>query len=341
MIPDDLRRELADSLLRVPQIGDLAGRTTLLAGIPQLAHLGRNPTNASGDVMMLILQLEDNFGPGGEWRLLGFIDNALPSVAGTSLAQELQELRRELMRVRDRIHPKQVHPAELAQPYLFDLRQPVLLCVNSLPGEASMCGFVVPTPTPRLLPYFCDSLKHRGVEERYWKRDQVAVTCATLRIDPLHTTVDLALRKACSNKPLLEKKIVVWAVYVKEASDAKALWLGLQDAFRPAPGHHFVVVFGMPANAHPPAGLMLLPSPVFTKKDISDWVGAIAERLAWRDGLVKRWTAVIINGYADSENDLPIECVYERLEFHRDLVTKNQTEEALIECLSELELIGE
>src|SRR5215217_820351 len=88
MIPDDLRLALVEGLMRVPLVGvddNAMGRTALLAGIPNTAYFTRNDANARGDVMVLVAQLEENFGVNGEWRLLQLVNNVLPMVQGTEL----------------------------------------------------------------------------------------------------------------------------------------------------------------------------------------------------------------------------------------------------------------
>lgn len=63
MIADDLRKGLVDAISKVPFAANEVGRTTLLAGIPGSGNFSRNPLNASGDIMILVLQLEENYGP--------------------------------------------------------------------------------------------------------------------------------------------------------------------------------------------------------------------------------------------------------------------------------------
>ena len=148
MIADDLRLALVEAVSKIPLAVDQVGRTSLLAGIPQAEFLTRNSSNSRGDVMVLVLQLEETYGPAREWRLLQLIDNAAASVAGTDLAKQLAQIRRSLLEAARPRHPK---PAETAQVHLFDLRQPVMMCVGQLPPTGGISGFVVPAATPRLL----------------------------------------------------------------------------------------------------------------------------------------------------------------------------------------------
>jgi hypothetical protein len=123
-------------------------------------------------------------------------------------------------------------------------------------------------------------------------------------------------------------------------TDAQTLWTKLQGEFDAKLNNHFVVVLGMPADMQHPAGLSTLSPPKFTPKDVSDWVAPIVKSLAWQEPtMTERWTRVIVADHVESEDGLPIEWLYERLEFHRNLVTQHQTEGAFVERLAELEPI--
>ena len=113
MIPDDYRLELVEILLEVPLIGhedDAKGRTALLAGIPQQGVMTRNPGSARGDVMIIVLQLEESFSQFGDWRLLQLIDNALPSVMGIATGGRLQAMRAKLVIWNQDKSARKMHP---------------------------------------------------------------------------------------------------------------------------------------------------------------------------------------------------------------------------------------
>jgi hypothetical protein len=343
MIPTDLRSRLVEALMRVPLVGEdgnRVGRDALLAGIPRHVTSTRNEANARGDVMILVLQLEESFGPAGEWRLLQFIDNAIPTVLGSELARELRAIRQELEQARGGARPAVRHPAEVAQVHLFDLRRPVLTCIGMLPPRAAVSGFVLPSPTPRLMGYFCESLKHRGVDGRAWSRDQVAPPRPTLEIDPVHTTVAGAVAGALKMGPLLSRKHVIWPAYVRAPADAEALWRGVSGGYAQPVDRHLVVIFGMPAGVAAPAGMFVLPAPQFSQQDVASWLGDIARVMAWEEAVVQRWAGVIVTGFAAGQDDLPIDGVYDRLEYHRGLLVDIKTQEALVQALEDLELIG-
>jgi hypothetical protein len=339
MIPDDLRLALVDELLRVPFVdGDngLAGRDALLTGIPN-RFLHRNEGNARGDMLLLVDQLAGIFGPNGEWRLLQFVNNALPSVEGSEPGLRLHQIRKDLAHLERGFRSVHVHPAEVAQVHLFDLRQPVSICIGSLPAVAGASGFVIRTPTPRLLAYFCDSLKQRGQESRVWRRDEVAATMTPLVIDPKHTTVALAAGKSDRVRSLLARKHVLWPVYVDDAADAAALWRQLDETFGATLAHHLVVAFGMPSGTEVPAGMTLLPAPRFTSVDISNWVSDIGRTLPWHQAEIEWWAGVIVTGCSGNPDDLPIEAVYQQLEDHCRLIAQNRDPDDLMNALRELE----
>jgi hypothetical protein len=339
-IPGDLRRALVEVLMSVPGGDDPAARAAfLLAGIPH-DYFTRNPANLFGDVMLLVSQVEEIFGAKGDWCLLQLVDNALPAVCGTELGKRLQQIRAELVEVEKGLRPVQAHPAEVAQLHLFDLRRPVFTCMGLLPLDAKVSGFVVTTPTPKLLSYFCDSLKLRGAEY-IWSRDEVATTGTPQVIDPKYTPVTVVVNKSDKVRSLLAKKHVIWPIYVSDATDAVAVWRKLDRAFEKTLERHLVIVFGMPTGADVPPGMVLLPAPKFTSKDISNWVGDIGKALTWHETVTERWASVILVGCAgNADDDLPIEMVYEQLELHCRCITQNRNPHDLMNALEDLELIG-
>jgi hypothetical protein len=265
------------------------------------------------------------------------IDNAIPSVAGTDLEQELQQLRKEVVKG---AQAQQTSPAEMAQVYLFDLRQPVMMCIGQLPPDGGVSGFMLRAPSPRILRYFCDSLRHRGAYNGFWTRDQVAAPGSPVVIDPIHTDMATAIKKVVNIRTLLETKSVLWSAYVRNAGDAQALWAGVRDAFNRQPTRHLIVVFGIPEDMALPDGMKGLPPPAFRTDDVACWVRDIVKVQAWGQSLVERWTSVIVMGYAGKEV-LPVDDVYERLERHYALLNEHRDEQALLQALRELEMIGE
>jgi hypothetical protein len=337
MIADDLRRDLVFALSRAPAAQTDPGRTSLLAGIPGAAYFSRNRDNGPGDIMSLVLQLEETYGPNGDWRLLQFIDNAAVTVAGADVARELQRIRNELQRP---LRPRTVRPAETAQVHLFDLRRPVMMCVGQLPPTGGISGFVLPSATHRLLQYFCDSLRYRGVEYEAWTRDRVAPTPSPLVIGPLQTAVSVAAGRVKNFQQVLAVKHVFWPVYVDNEADADALWQAAKSAFDPVPRNHMIVVFGMPEQRALPPGMISLPPPQFTSQDVANWMTEIVKARAWQESLVQRWTAVIITGY-NTGGPLPVDLVYDRLERTHGLVNAYRDDErGLLQELQDLEAIG-
>jgi len=339
VIPDDLRRDLVDRLMDVPLVGlddNDKGRTALLGGIPNAAFFTRNSGNSRGDVMLLLLQLEENFSRTGEWRLLQIIDNALGTVEGTELGVDLHAIRDQLLLVEQGNRAVRPHLAEVAQVHLFDLRQPVFMCIGQLPTDPGTSGFAVNTPTPRLLAYFCESLKQRGADNRTWSRNDVLTKGPPLVIDPKHTSAAVVRSKIDKVRSLLATKHVLWPMYIEDAGDAAAVWADLAAAFTGALDHHLMVTFGLPAGMDPPPGMVRLPAPKFTSRDVSNWVGDIGTTMNWQHSVTQEWASVILVDYAGSPDDLPIELVYEWLEFHRGLITQHQTADELLEVLRDL-----
>jgi hypothetical protein len=327
MIPHELRRELVEKLLRVPiASGGFDGRTFLLGGIPQ-RFVPRDPGNAHVDIGLIVSFLEESFGPYGEWHLLEFLDAAIHTVAGTELAAELLDLRQRLVAEKDRQWPVQPDPADVGQVHNFDLRLPVSSCAVSLMDrDCRVSGYVVTTPTPRLLRHFCERLRRLGESEdlRLWRREQVAEPKPALVIDPMHTPVPLTAGKLDEVRARLAWQHFLWPIYVADADDARTLWKQLKAAFDATRDHHLVVTFGMPAGAEPPDDMTLLPEPRFTPQDISNWVRPIGAAVRLDSSDVELWARVIEQGCAARSGILPIEIVYEQLELHYGLLTRNR-----------------
>ena len=350
--PRGLRDELVECLLRHPwaQSGSAGDRVALLAGIPTAAFLLRNHANASGDLSVLIEQLADSYSESGEWRLLRFVGNALPAIRGSDAGRDLESLRARMLEFREEARSREDHPAEVAQVHLFDLRKTVAQCAASLIDAKGLRGFVVATPTPRLMPKLGESLKFRGASPAIsiWGRGEVALP-TPIRIDVRHTAVSDALKTGLSLSPTLTRKHVIWAVYIEDLADAQQLWIGLQAGFAQATPNRMVVIFGVPAKSLAPAaapgdlvprGMEALPPPCFTEEDVLRWVARITKAQQWPDDFTRRWTAVIVKGYNADPESLPIEELYQRLDRHAVLVARNRDFDALRKELDELDAIG-
>jgi hypothetical protein len=339
MIPQELRHELVEKLLRVPVAngdGGYLGRTSLLGGIPHSA-IQRNRANAETDTRLIVNYLEESFGPYGEWRLLEFLDAAVATVPGAKLETELRQIRAELLAAKERHWPARRQPAELGQIHNFDLRLPVRFCTVSLMDRGcQVSGFVINTPTHRLLRYFCERLRQHGESEELWRRDQVAEPKPALVINPMHTPVPLAPGKLDEVRARLAWQHVIWPIYVTSPDDARVLWQQLAAAFGAACDHHLVVTFGMPAGAEVPAGMTVLPEPRFTRKDIADWINPIGAAVPLDTRDVERWASVIEQGCAAISEALPIEIVYEQLELHYGLLTRNRHPTTLMLAVNDL-----
>ena len=342
-ISSDLRLKLVDCLLCVPFLtgGGQAGRKALLSGLPDVFPARDEAGNAFADLMLLVTVSAEIFGANGEWCLLQLVDNALPPVKGTEVGTKLLKLRQQLVDVYKTLRHVQVHPVEVAQVHLFDLKQTVYMCIWSLPPAAAASGFVVTTPTSRLLRHFCESLKQRGAGEGIWAREEVAEPGTPMVVNPVHTTVAGVASKADKYRAMLAKKHVLWPIYVDNFDDAKVLWQQLQGVFEKTLEHHLVITFGMPADTEVPPGMKLLPAPIFTSQDVSNWITPIGKILTWHKEEIDWWAKLILVNCVGSQETLPIKMVYQQLERHYELITQYRNNpEDLMNALKDLELIG-
>jgi len=341
-ISEKLRFALVENLLCVPSVagGSRAGRDVLLSGMPNVFLYRNESGNVSADIALLVTQSVDVFGGDGKWCLLQLIDNALLQVRGTEVGTKLLRIQEQLLEEQKGLRRIQVHPTEVAQVHLFDLRKPVGICIWSLPDIPKATGFVITTPTRRLLRYFCDSLKERGASEGIWGRDEVAPPGPAMVIHPQHTSVAFAAAKSDNYRRMLTKKHVLWPIFVDNTADATALWQQLAGAFENTLEHHLVITFGMPAGTDPPPGMTILPVPIFTSQDISNWVSAIGKTLTWPEKEIAWWAKLILVNCIGNDEDLPIEMVYEQLERHCGLITQYRNPDDLMNALKDLELIG-
>lgn len=95
-LSSELRLSLINALLLVPAAAAFQGRTALLGSIASI-NLNRTPVSARSDIEGIVDQLS-SLGPlaSGDWPLLVLIDNALPHVRGTQVAQDLRTIRQAL-----------------------------------------------------------------------------------------------------------------------------------------------------------------------------------------------------------------------------------------------------
>src|SRR5262249_55401605 len=103
---------------------------------------------------------------------------------------------------------------------------PIFTCLGLLlePAAPAVSGFVVPTPIPRLVRCFCDSLKQHGQQMKLWAREEVADPGATVKIDTVFNPVASVVRRLDGIQSLLARQHVLWPLYVGDPDDAKDLW---------------------------------------------------------------------------------------------------------------------
>jgi hypothetical protein len=344
MISDDIRNRLVKSLLDVPGADEAAGRDMLLDGIPHEA-LRRHERNPRIDIGFMIRGVQHTFrDEDDKWCLLHLIDNARLSTGGTDTDRELKAIRDELEEMRLERRRQHVTTADVAKPYLFDLRDAVGKCLALMPDEPSLCGFVLPTSNSQLVQHFGEKLSHRAVEQKLWPRDGVATEFRSIIRLP-HTTVDHAFKKSTEHKLMLDAQHVVWPVSTGEVADAQALWRRLRAAFGRKLGRYYVVVFGLPADilaVNPLEGAEVLPAPRCNTGDVTEWVLRIVKNNRWDEAaLVERWARVIIAGKGDDEHGLPIDFIYDQLEEQCRILNRHQTEAAIAKHLAVLDAPGE
>jgi hypothetical protein len=334
MMPVPLLRRLEDALLKLPQSRDFSGRTALLGNI---RVFNRSEENRRTDISNIVQQLQDNVTLVGEWLLLTFVDNAQNSVADIELGDELADIRKQLVKAKAEIRARQPNPADATELHLFDLQKPALQCMMALWNEKPrMSGFVLQAPTRILLRHFCNSLKYRAVDQRLWKEDRVFVIPVPVEIKLPETPIDTAFEQATRHEAKLASKAVICSIFAPTADDAKAVWLRLCGKYPQALENPFVVVFGIPEGACPAPELIALDPPVFTQKDVRDWVEPIVKCMKWPETVADRWADKILLRHRGSADSLPIEWTYDQLTIHRDLLMQNKDEEAYEEFLAEL-----
>lgn len=328
-----LRQELVEAILKTPIGRDYNGRSTLLAGLSIGPLFFRDDANDEKDLRLIVSQLEERLFDYSDPRLVQLIDNVIGTVRGTELGTTLLSIRTTVEELRGRVRTR---TAETGQVHLFDLRSLVLRCISHLPDcRGGVFGFVVPAATPRLLRYFCDSLRYRGEKSEYWQRNQVAPPNDVLVVAPMYMSVAGAIERLKKAGPLLAQKHVLWPAYVESEADAAALWQGAAAAFKD-PLKCLVIVFGTPEKTGPPAGMIPLPSPRFMKDDVSSWMTDIVKAKSWREVVIERSTRVIAMG-AVGEDSLPIDLTYTRLERYHGLLNEHDTDDAMLEALDALE----
>ena len=156
--------------------------------------------------------------------------------------------------------------------------------------------------------------------------------------DSLGITPEFVAQRAPKILNALARKHQIWAIYIEQEDDALEVWQDLQQIMPAPPSHHMVIIFGLPENGHPPAGMLPLPQPTISTADIANWIEGIVKSLAWQhaDKIVERWTDIITSNY-DGGTSLPIHEVFRDLVFYCNRLNENRTEEAFLAFLEEQE----
>src|SRR5215213_8748878 len=124
------RRELIEVLLQVPATEPMAGRTSLLTGIPNHESLNRIEGNRRADLELIVDQLADVRLQSGEPAIFILVDNALSYLVGLEAGVTLQALRERLISSSTALSPD-------------DAEDGAIVAENEVWGES-------------LLPYLCD-----------------------------------------------------------------------------------------------------------------------------------------------------------------------------------------
>lgn len=345
MIDGKLRDRLVDILLRVPLVhgeNDVA-RTSLLAGVPNSGFFQRVGGNPAADLKILVLQLEDNFSAVGEWRLLYLIDNALPTVKGSDVAQDLQSLRSELEACCQQPLRHRPYSFDVGEIYRFDLKNPILQCLATLhTNRPKLAGYLLPYPSQRLLRCFCENLKRSGAENDYWSRGQVTIPpFSPMVLDPRYLTVERAIDKIIGCRRLLESQTVLIGIRASNKKEVSQLWESLCQKYSQPLSHHLIIVVGAPPTLRPPSGVNPVPPPSFSGEDVSKWVGGILAELPWhkKDTLVAKCINVIVTSSTSTGNQLDVDQTYGTLEYFLARLGEFQQDEEAF--LSQLEQIGD
>jgi hypothetical protein len=334
MTDEEQQRRLVELLAQVPAMAGHAGRT---AALPEIAgpQCPRDPYNSATDLKMIVTFLWGKYDASMRWALLLFLDNVLPNVEGMTLGNDLRFFHAQLAEQLN----KRIKAAAVpfyADPDYFDLRPLIRQCATQIMDRTGLSVFVIPTSSRRLLRHFCERLKFFGAQISYWKHGAISWSGQTILVEPLHTTVERALEVAKSKRAQLATKHVLLAIYLNETADATALWNGLQQHFgATAFDNHLIVIFGMPADQAPPAGIFALQSPQFTRRDVEQWVDDLATSEEWLKAVAKRWIEVIVSNFP--AGNLPIDHFYDQLDAHCKLLNQNQTEYSFTCRLTELE----
>ncbi|WP_127507280.1 hypothetical protein [Actinoplanes solisilvae] len=336
-----LTGDLVASLCELPIMQTGAGRDGMIRDFAPTPLMLRERSSTRADIELIVGSLQVSY-DGPRWDLLELIERVLPTAGASERAAELRRIRSGLTAY-DRVRrPPPVHPSEVAQVHLFDLKRPVFVCAGSLPMPCRASVFVLATPTPKLLNYFCESLKQRGTEYPGWRREEVAPCRPALIVHPLHTSADLVVERLKRIAPELDRHHVILAIHATEPDDVTKIREGIAAIFPGTYPHHFVAVLGVPPGTAPPADVVMLPDPKFTVADVQAWVEGIGNAMALpRDSMI-RWADVILADLIeDRQSGLPIVKVYERLDFHYGVIQEHRTEAELKRALDYLERTGD
>jgi hypothetical protein len=334
MISQNLREQLVNAVCNIPAAETENGRGALLAGLPIPFGANFRDSNKHTDVSNIVWLLAECYGPRKEWWLLRFIDNAINSVAGTEIAQDLRKLKQSLVANSKTAF---VNWAEIAQVHFFDMSQLALMCLANLPKKGGLSGFVIHGASSAILDNLCQSLPYRGeMWVRIWTRNQVFPN-APLCVGPLETAVSVVADSLRKLERLIATKHVAWPVELKSEQDAEKVWKAAKVIPAQRLEKHLILVFGMPLGQKAPPEMKTLDCPVFEAQDVRIWVEEIAKIRSWDPALIDRWTNVLVRGPQDGAFPSH-EMLYRNLErFHRLLVLHSEDDDGLKQDLLDYE----
>lgn len=247
---------------------------------------------------------------------------------GDALYDKLEQIRAEIETVSAIHTPFGVTLRyELIQPWKFDLRKPIEMCVNELlRRKQGVVGFGIAYDRPNFLEYFC---KRLGDE---WRPYTFSYTSDSLRIDPIEMPVDMASSTICEyGKDILQHGNVLFKVSLA-GDDVVPFWQNLQDTLNDQKfQHRLVIIMATDSAGDWPQGIIPLPSPQCEELDIHKWAKELGASLHLPLHLIEslgQW----MEKKCRCGEWLNIQLAYTNISFIQSRLKRNPT----IQCFEEL-----
>ncbi len=321
MPSNDLHKELAKLLAKLPVTETFDGRSILLDGIVSPDSLGRSESMRLLDLEKIVTSLA-LLQPDGK-LLCDLIRNAHSYAPDAESKEQLEGL---LSRVSAR---------ELPSPSNLDLDMLVnkfraTLYKNPAKQQGVVVGFGIPLDDEGFIQNLCERLIAERGRKQIENRGRLTLKS---QLASIQETVNQLKRLGY----VLQTKDVLYHVHIQledrssAAQQLKDFWDKLCLEYQSQPKNHLIILMtGNQETPFPPSAI-LLPVPELDQDQLLVWIGEVVEAQGWPDSIIDEWTRRCL-AYCSNEHGLNVCRLYGYLsDCHRLLQERPSWEDFLKE----------